>query len=83
MVIDLRGVRLRALDRVKVDAKSAFIMRGRRFQMARKIRSDITVGSLEKKLGVSPGTFRNPNGRDTRSDKKLGTLRKEAEKSEK
>ena len=45
--------------------------------MARKIRSDCTVGSLEKKLGVAPGTFRNKNGRDTRSDKKLGTLRKE------
>lgn len=48
--------------------------------MARKIRSDITVGSLEEKLGVAPGTIRNPDGRDTRSDKKLGTLRKEAEK---
>ena len=52
-------------------------------KMARKIRSDITVGSLEKKLGVSPGTFRNKNGRDTRSDKKLGTLRKEAKKKSK
>lgn len=49
--------------------------------MARKIRSDITVGSLEKKLGVLPGTFRNPDGRDTRSDKMLGTLRKEKEKA--
>lgn len=48
--------------------------------MARKIRSDIKVGNLEKKLGVAPGTFRNPNGRDTRSDKLLKTLRKEAEK---
>lgn len=46
--------------------------------MARKIRSDIKVGNLEKKLGVSPGTFRNPDGRDTRSDKLLKTLRKEA-----
>lgn len=49
--------------------------------MARKIRSDITVGSLEKNLGVKPGTFRNENGRDTRSDKQLGTLRKEATKA--
>lgn len=51
--------------------------------MPRKIRSDITIGNLEKKLGISPGSFRNPDGRDTRSDKKLGTLRKEAEKKNK
>ena len=49
--------------------------------MTRKIRSDCTVGSLEKKLGILPGSFRNPNGRDTRSDKLLGTLRKEFEKA--
>jgi hypothetical protein len=36
-----------------------------------------TVGSLEQKLGFPPGTFRNPNGRDTRSDKKIDTIRKE------
>ena len=48
--------------------------------MPRKIRSDITVGSLEKKLGILPGAFRNPDGRNTRSDKKLGTLRKEKDK---
>lgn len=47
----------------------------------RKTRGDCTVGSLEKKLGVAPGTFRNPDGRDTRSDKQLRTLRKEAEKA--
>jgi len=51
--------------------------------MARKIRSDIKVGNLEKKLGVQPGTIRNPDGRDTRSDKKLGTIRKESEKLKK
>lgn len=51
--------------------------------MARRIRSDCTVGSLEKNLGILPGSFRNPNGRDTRSDKLLGTLRKEFEKSQK
>ena len=51
--------------------------------MARKIRSDCTVGSLEKKLGVAPGSFRNKNGRDTRSDKLLGTMRKEAQKGKK
>ena len=53
----------------------------RGIEMARKIRSDCTVGSLEKKLGILPGSFRNPNGRDTRSDKQLGTLRKEFEKA--
>lgn len=48
--------------------------------MPRKIRSDIKVGNLEKKLGVGPGTFRNKSGRDTRSDKLLGTIRKENSK---
>lgn len=47
--------------------------------MARKIRSDCTVGTLEKKLGLPAGTIRNKNGRDTRSDKRIGTIRKEAE----
>jgi hypothetical protein len=36
-----------------------------------------TVGSLEQMLGFPPGTFRNPNGRDTRSDKKIETIRLE------
>ena len=49
----------------------------------RQIRSDCTVGTLERKLGIPAGTFRNPNGRDTRSDKLLGTLRKEAKKKAK
>ena len=47
---------------------------------ARKDRSDITVGKLEKKHGMPPGTVRNENGRDTRSDKQLGTIRKGAAK---
>lgn len=51
--------------------------------MARRIRGDIRVGTLEKKLGVGPGTIRNKDGRDTRSDKKLSTIRKEAEKQKK
>ena len=51
--------------------------------MARQIRSDITIGSLEKKLGIPAGTFRHPNGRDMRSDKLLGTLRKEVIKKSK
>ncbi len=48
--------------------------------MGRKLRSDCTVGSAEKNLGLPAGTFRNKSGRDTRSDKKIGTIRKEAEK---
>jgi hypothetical protein len=51
--------------------------------MARQIRSDIKIGNLEKKLGVPAGTFRNPDGRDMRSDKLLGTLRKEQERNSK
>lgn len=47
--------------------------------MARKIRSDCTVGALEKRIGAV-GVIRNPDGRDTRSDKKIETIRKEAEK---
>jgi hypothetical protein len=46
----------------------------------RKDRSDMTVGTLEKKHGLPPGTVRNPDGRDTRSDKKVGTIRKKAVK---
>lgn len=45
--------------------------------MARKVRSDATVGKLEKKLGLPKGTVRNPSGRKTRKDKKIGTIRKE------
>ena len=44
----------------------------------RKTRSDCRVGTFEKKHGLPPGTIRNKNGRDTRSDKKIGTIRKEA-----
>lgn len=46
--------------------------------MMRKLRSDCTVGTAERKLGLPPGTFRNKNGRDTRSDKKIGTIRKQS-----
>lgn len=46
----------------------------------RKTRSDCTVGAFEKSRGLPPGTIRNANGRDTRSDKKIGTIRKEYEK---
>ena len=40
----------------------------------RKTRSDIQIGNLEKKQGLMPGTIRNPDGSDARSDKELGTL---------
>lgn len=46
----------------------------------RKTRSDCRVGNFEKKHGLPPGTIRNRNGRDTRSDKKIGTIREEANK---
>lgn len=48
--------------------------------MSRKVRSDCTVGTFEKKNGLPPGTIRNPDGRDTISDKKIGTIRKENKK---
>lgn len=48
--------------------------------MTRKVRSDCTVGTFEKKHGLPAGTIRNENGRDTRSDKKIGTIRDEANK---
>lgn len=48
--------------------------------MARQTRSDCTVGAFEKKHGLPPGTIRNKDGRDTRSDKTIGAVRREAEK---
>ena len=47
----------------------------------RKTRSDCTVGAFEKKHGLPPGTIRNKDGRDTRSDKKIGTIRRENRKN--
>ena len=46
----------------------------------RKVRGDKRVGSLERDLGLPPGTIRNKDGRDTRSDKKVETIRREAKK---
>lgn len=43
--------------------------------MARKTRSDSTVGSFEKSCGLLPSTVRNLDGRGTRSEKKIGTIR--------
>ena len=48
--------------------------------MGRQVRSDCQVGTFEKKHDLPAGTIRNPNGRDTRSDKKIGTIRDEAKK---
>lgn len=47
----------------------------------RKTRSDCTVGTFEKKYGLPAGIIRNKDGRDTRSDKKIGTIRKENNKN--
>jgi hypothetical protein len=46
----------------------------------RKARSDQTVGSFEKEHGLPSGTIRNEDGRDTRSDKQIGTIRKQRTK---
>jgi hypothetical protein len=43
--------------------------------VARKIRNDIKVGNLEKKLKLPPGTIRDPKtGRDKRSDARLKSI---------
>jgi hypothetical protein len=55
----------------------------RHLDIARKERSDEKVGNFEKKHDLPPGTIRNPDGRDTRSDKKTGTIRRENEKQDK
>lgn len=44
--------------------------------MARKDRSDMKVETFERKHGMPPGTVRNPDGRDTRGDKLLRSIRK-------
>ena len=49
--------------------------------MARKDRKDQTVGAHEKKHELPAGTLRNPDGRATRSDKQIGTIRKEGDKA--
>jgi hypothetical protein len=48
--------------------------------ISKKVRGDKLVGNLEKDLGLPPGTVRNKDGRDTRSDKKVDTIRKESKK---
>lgn len=51
--------------------------------MLRKVRSDCTVGHFEESRGLPHGAIRNPNGRDARSDKKIGSLRKDYAKKKK
>jgi hypothetical protein len=48
--------------------------------MVRKDRKDITVGKLEEKHGLPPGTVRNETGRKARKDKTLATIKKERSK---
>jgi hypothetical protein len=50
------------------------------FYMVRKDRSDMKLDTFEKKHGIPAGTVRNENGRDTRGDKKIGTIKKEKDK---
>ena len=42
----------------------------------RKDRSDMKIGTFEKKHGLPPGAMRSKAGRDIRSDAKLRTIRK-------
>lgn len=45
--------------------------------MIRKVRSDCTVGTFEKKRGIPIGTLRHENGRKIRKDKTIGSIRKD------
>lgn len=51
--------------------------------MGRQVRSDCRVDTFEKKNNLPPGTIRNPDGRDTRGDKRISTIRKEYEQAQK
>jgi hypothetical protein len=48
--------------------------------MTRQVRSDKTVGKLEESAGLPNGSIRNKDGKNTRSDNTLGTIRKEQSK---
>jgi len=41
----------------------------------RKPRSDMKVGTFEKKMGLKPGTIKTDTGRDKRSDARIGKLK--------
>jgi len=45
----------------------------------RKVRKDCTVGTFERTRGLPPGTVRNTNGRDTRSENLIGTIWKDTD----
>ncbi|WP_181162001.1 MULTISPECIES: hypothetical protein [Bacillaceae] len=47
--------------------------------MTKQTSDDCRLGNFEKEYELPPGTIRNRNGRDTRSDKKIGTIRKESD----
>lgn len=46
----------------------------------RKDRSDMKIGTFEKKHGLPPGAMRSKKGKDIRSDATLRTIRKRLEK---
>ena len=46
--------------------------------MARRIRSDAKLETAARKLGIPEESFRNKDGRKTRKDKRVGTMRKDA-----
>lgn len=48
--------------------------------MARQIRKDATLKTAAKKSGIPENSFRNADGRKTRNDKLVGTMRKDASK---
>ncbi len=48
--------------------------------MARKTRSDCTVGTFEKTRGMPTGAIRHASGRKVRKDCTIGSMRKKAEK---
>lgn len=48
--------------------------------IARRIRSDVRAGALEKRLGLKPGAMQTPDGSDARSDKRIDSLRKQQRK---
>ena len=48
--------------------------------MARQTRSDCTVGTFEKKNGLPEGTLRHKDGHKMRSDKLIGTIRRDDKK---
>lgn len=48
--------------------------------MPRKIRSDATLRTAAKNAGIPESAFRNANGRKTRNDKLISTMRKQDKK---